>query len=125
LKKGRPTIALIEDEPAVRMALASGIDFAGYTVISAASGVEGLALLEDPATDLAIIDIVLPGRMDGIAVAREAKRHNPGLRMIFMSGHPPPTDVSGLGEFVAKPVRLATLLDAIARQLGLEPERDP
>jgi DNA-binding response OmpR family regulator len=118
LKGGRPRIALIEDEPAVRTALASGIHHADYDVICAASGVEGLALLEDPAIDLAIIDIALPGRMDGIALAREARRHNPSLRVIFTSGRPPPSDVSSLGEFVAKPARLATMLEAIARQLG-------
>jgi two-component system cell cycle sensor histidine kinase/response regulator CckA len=122
LEDRRPIIALIEDEPAVRTALAAGIDYAGYTVVSAASGVEALALLEDPATDVAIIDIVLPGRLDGIAAAREAKRHNPGLRVIFTSGRPPPQGVGDLGEFVAKPFRLATLLEAIARQLGADPK---
>jgi CheY-like chemotaxis protein len=113
---------LVEDEPAVRTALAAAIDYAGYTVICAATGAEALGLLEDPATDVAIIDIVLPGRMDGVAAAREAKRHNPGLRVIFTSGRLPPSDLSELGEFVAKPFRLATLLEAIARQLGLNPQ---
>lgn len=113
---------MIEDEPAVRIALATGITHANHNVICAASGVEGLALLEDPATDLAIIDIVLPGRLNGVAAVREARRHNPRLRVIFTSGRLPPPDVSELGEFIAKPIRLATLLEAIARQLGSAPD---
>jgi DNA-binding NtrC family response regulator len=117
-----PTIALIEDDPLVRTALARAIDDADYNVISAASGPEGLGVLNDhgQAIDLAIIDIVLPGRIDGIAVVREAKRLNPNLRVIFTSGHPPPAgvDLTPWGEFLPKPTRVTTLLATIARQLG-------
>jgi two-component system, NtrC family, sensor kinase len=130
LKPERPTIALIEDEPLLRTALARAIDDARYNVISAASGPEGLALLEDTAVDLAVVDIVLPGLLSGIDVVREAKRHNPKLRVVFVSGRPPPAgvDLAPLGEFIQKPARLPTLLDTIARQLGLKngdtPEQD-
>ena len=122
LKSDRPTIALIEDDPSVRTAIARAIDAADYNVISAASGAEGLALLDEhhDAIDVAIIDIVLPGRIDGIALVREAKRLNPRLRVIFTSGYPPPSDVdlTPLGAFMAKPARLPTLLENIESQLG-------
>jgi DNA-binding NtrC family response regulator len=122
LQTGRPTIALIEDDPLVRMALARAIDDASYNVVSAASGLEGVALLSDrrQPIDLVVIDIVLPGRLDGVALVREAKRHNPNLRVIFTSGHPPPDDVdlTQWGEFLPKPSRVAALLEMIARQLG-------
>jgi DNA-binding response OmpR family regulator len=119
LKSGRPTIALVEDEPLVRTALAAAMDQASFNVISAASGVEGLTLLDDPRIDVAVIDIRLPGRLDGIAIAREARRRNPALRIIFTSGQPPDEDVSELGEFLIKPTRVASLLEAVTRQLDL------
>jgi CheY-like chemotaxis protein len=61
----------------------------------------------------------MPGRMDGVALAREAKRRNPALRIIFTSGYPPPADkdLSSLGTFLPKPSRVAKLLAVIARQL--------
>jgi DNA-binding NtrC family response regulator len=127
LKAGRPTIALIEDDPMVRTALAEAIDRASFNVIAAASGPEGLAVLDDHARtiDVAIIDIRLPGRLDGIAVAREAKRQNPNLRVIFTSGAPPHVELGDLGEFMAKPARIPTVLETIARLLGLEEKAPP
>jgi DNA-binding response OmpR family regulator len=122
VKPGRPTIALIEDEPLLRIATATAIDCAGYNVISAASGVEGLALLRDYAIDLAIIDIVLPGRMDGVAMVGEARRENPGLRVVFTSGKPPAhaLQLAAIGPFLQKPYRHAELLSVIDRLLGGE-----
>jgi DNA-binding NtrC family response regulator len=119
MKSGRPTIALIEDDPVLRTALAAAIDDACYNVVSAASGAEGLAVLESREIDLAIIDIVLPGRMNGLDVVREARRYNPELRVILTSGHPPPSDfdLSAVGEFLAKPARIPALLATIGRQL--------
>jgi DNA-binding response OmpR family regulator len=119
MKSGRPTIALIEDDPMLRSVIAAAIDDANYNVVSAAGGAEGLAVLESRTIDLAIIDIVLPGRMNGIDVVREARRYNPELRVILTSGHPPPPglDLSTLGEFMAKPARIPALLATIARHL--------
>jgi DNA-binding response OmpR family regulator len=115
----RPTIALIEDDPLVRAALATAISDANYEVISAASGAEGLAVLESRPIDVAIIDIVIPGRMNGIDIVREARRFNPDLRVIFTSGHPVPPGInlSALGSFMAKPARVPHLLAEIERKL--------
>jgi DNA-binding response OmpR family regulator len=119
VKPGRPTIALIEDELLLRQATARAIDDAGYNVISAASGVEGLSLLRDYAIDVAVIDIVLPGRMDGVAMVSEAKLDNPRLRVVFTSGRLPahPAQLEAIGPFLQKPYRHAELLSVIARLL--------
>src|SRR5215813_10315651 len=97
MKLGRPLIALVEDQPLIRVPLAQGLDLAGYTVIGAANGAEALALLEDRDIDVAIIDINLPGHLDGLVVLREARRSNPALKAILISGQPPdeigPTDL--------------------------------
>src|ERR1043165_7135584 len=57
----KPVVALIEDEPLQRMPLARALDDAGFEVVSAAYGPEGLAMLGDPGIDAAIVDIRLPG----------------------------------------------------------------
>ncbi len=119
VKPDRPTIALIEDELLLRIATATAIDDAGYNVISAASGVEGLALLRDHEIDLAIIDIALPGRLDGIALVSEARRENPRLRVVFTSGVPPAHELQleAIGLFLQKPYRHAELLSVIDQML--------
>jgi DNA-binding response OmpR family regulator len=121
----RHVIALIEDDPLVRVPLAQGLDVAGYTVIAAASGPEALEVLIDPAIDVALIDIRLPGRLDGIAVVREARRHNPTLQAIFMSGRPPPEDIADLGVFLPKPFRVSELVTVLAWVLTPPASRTP
>ena len=118
MKSGRRVIALIEDDPLVRVPLAQGLDGAGYFVIGAATGPEALALLEDADIDLALVDIKLPGRLDGLGVIRAALRTNPKLRAILMSGQRPSEDVSAMGPFITKPFRLPDLLALVADVIG-------
>jgi two-component system, response regulator PdtaR len=120
VKPGRPTIALIEDELLLRVATAKAIDDAGYNVISAATGVEGLSLLRDYAIDLAVIDVVLPGRMDGVALVSEAMRENPRLRVVFTSGRVSASafQLATQGPFLQKPYRHAELLSVILDLVG-------
>ncbi len=126
-KKRRPVVALIEDDPLVRNALAAALDHADNGVVAAASGAEGLAVLESEGVDVAIVDIVMPGRMDGVALVREAKRSNPGLRVVFTSGPPPPEneDIASLGVFLPKPSRTEEIIPAIVRELRDDRQDEP
>jgi DNA-binding NtrC family response regulator len=118
VKPGRPTIALIDDEPLLRLPLAAGLDQASYNVVAAANATEGLFALDDPAIDLAVIDVKLTGRMNGVDVAREAMRRNPRLRVILISGAPPAADIGDLGPFLAKPFKVADLLLLVNQAIG-------
>lgn len=123
---GGLVVALIEDEPLVRVPLARGLSDAGFTVVAAASGAEALDLLEDPQIRVAVIDIRLPGRLDGLGVAREIRRRHPDLKVILTSGGVPSEDVSGLGAFVRKPIRVQELVDMVRRLAGpIGPASDP
>jgi DNA-binding response OmpR family regulator len=110
-------VALIEDDPLVRVPLAQGLQSAGFDVVAAASGPEGLSVLDDQDVAVAVVDIKLPGRIDGVGVVREARRRNPSLKAIMTSGAVPPDDLSDVGPFLAKPFRVAELIDAIRRLL--------
>jgi DNA-binding response OmpR family regulator len=117
-------IALIEDDPLVRVPLARGLDEAGYKVLVAASGTEGLALLEDHHIDVAVIDVILPGRVDGIGVVQEARRHNPGLKVILTSGRPLPAEQTGIAHFALKPLRLSDLIARVRSVIEGDDDRD-
>jgi DNA-binding response OmpR family regulator len=114
----RIVIALVEDDPLLRVPLARALDDAGYKVIAGATGLEGLALLEAPTVDLAIVDVILPGRMDGVTLVTESLRANPNLRVILTSGKPPPPDLAPGAPFLPKPFRIEDLLEAVERTLA-------
>lgn len=67
------TILIIEDEPELVRVLASYLEQAGFSVLSAYRGDSGLSIWEHKHPDLVILDLNLPG-MDGIDVAREIRR---------------------------------------------------
>ena len=112
-------ILLVEDDADVRALAGMALRQLGYAVIEAASGEAGLALLEgDAGVDLLFSDVVMPGAMDGLALAAAARRLRPGLRMLLTSARLP--QGSGLEEhlglqdgFLAKPYRPADLALAV------------
>jgi DNA-binding response OmpR family regulator len=109
----RVVVALIEDEPLLRVPLAKALAQRGVRVVSAASGLEGLGLLEDPDIDVAVIDLRLSGRIDGLTLAKEARRQHPGLHIIFVSARPPGDEAAALGGYLQKPFTPEDLLHAI------------
>ena len=116
-----PVIALIEDDPLVRVPIAESLQRAGFEVIAAASGPEALTLLLDESrVAVAVVDVRLPGRIDGVGVVRAARRSNPGLKAVMVSGATPPGDLSDIGPFLHKPFRAAELIDVVRSLL----ERD-
>ena len=60
----------------------------GATVITAGDGQRALEILaSDRDIEAMLADIVMPGGMDGVALAENARILRPGLRIAFMSGH--------------------------------------
>ena len=85
----RETVLLVEDEAGVRSLAAALLDGLGYAVVEARDGDTALAALASGAAiDLLFTDVVLPGAMSGPQVAEEARRRNPNIKVLFMSGYP-------------------------------------
>jgi PAS domain S-box-containing protein len=83
------TILLVEDEPLVR-ALASRILRArGYLVLEADDGVAALRIAADHQgqIDVLLTDVIMPGGLSGPQVAKHLFDHQPGLRVLYMSGY--------------------------------------
>ena len=66
------TILLIEDEPALRAALADALEGEGFAVVQAADGAAGLAAFRAGPPDLVLLDLMLP-QMGGIDVCRSIR----------------------------------------------------
>ena len=81
------TILIVEDEEMVRRATAEFLQVSGYTVFTAADGVEGLEVAAaHPEIELVITDVVMP-RMKGTEMAAELRRRNPKYPILFMTGY--------------------------------------
>ncbi|MDZ7632137.1 MAG: response regulator [Gemmatimonadaceae bacterium] len=82
-------IVIVEDDTNVRLFCVRCLTSLGYTTIEAANGPAALeALAAAPQVDLLLTDVVMPNGLNGPAVAAEAQRLRPGLRVLFMSGYP-------------------------------------
>jgi CheY-like chemotaxis protein len=86
---GRETILLVEDEPAVRQLTRLTLERRGYRVLEAAQSTEALALWSRHATEIALLltDVVMPGELSGVQLARRLQAERPGLKVLFMSGY--------------------------------------
>ena len=83
VRSGR--ILVIDDEPEVRCVLRDMLTPCGHTVIEAASGETGLALLEREAVDVILTDISMPG-MSGWDVAAACQQQFPQIPLGFVTG---------------------------------------
>ena len=116
------SILLVEDEWLIRDVFAEGLLEAGFEVREAENGDRAAALIEAQAErfSLLVTDINMPGRLNGIEVARLLREHHPDIPVIYMTGRPDMLNsVSPLGVrdvLLRKPFALSELL-AAARQL--------
>jgi len=82
---GKCRILVIDDEKGVCSTLRDMLEDAGYEVITAADGQEGLTLFETHGADLVITDILMPHK-EGIETIVELRRRVPQVKIIAMSG---------------------------------------
>ncbi len=89
LPGGSERILVVEDNDEVRDGVVRQLQSLGYDVSDAADGPAALGRLEaaTQAYDLLLTDIIMPGAMNGKALADEAARRWPATRIVFMSGY--------------------------------------
>ena len=79
-------ILIVDDDDDVRNFVAETLESLGHEVAACADGAEALARLDSADPELALIDFTMPG-MNGAELARELRRHRPGLPMAFVTGY--------------------------------------
>jgi CheY-like chemotaxis protein len=116
------TILVVEDDDDVRDVAVLGLDDAGYRVLVAADGDLALTTLAgDERIDLLFSDVVMPGVLNGFALARRAVALRPNLKVLLTTGYADQIAANealvARGELIAKPYRLADLIDHVAKRL--------
>ena len=114
-------VLVAEDEPSLMNVICKVLDNGGYTVIKAYSGDEALNLFKSELrVDVLLTDIVMPGKLQGPALAKKLRKINPDLPAVFMSGYPNEATVHGNGlrpedTRLMKPVPKNELLRALEK----------
>ncbi len=119
----RPTVLLVEDEPAQREVLAYNLDAEGFDVTQAGDGEEALMLVEESPPDIIILDWMMPN-LSGIEVCRRLKMRpeTRGIPIILLSARAEEVDrvrglETGADDYVIKPYSVLELMARARAQL--------
>ena len=121
-------ILVIDDEAGIRDSMRRTLEYQGYHFVGAATGQEGLALIERDPPDLVFLDIKMPG-MDGLEVLERIKAANPAVPVVIVSGHGTAQNAfeardKGASGFIEKPFSEPVLLERIEKELNLSRTQD-
>jgi two-component system CheB/CheR fusion protein len=115
------TILVVEDDPDVRLVTVSRLESLGYRVKIAVDGANALDVLaRSQDIQLALVDIVMPGGMDGHGLAEEIEKRAPSVRIVLTSGYSPRMAAGGAQTsrpFLPKPASRAQVAQAVHQAL--------
>ncbi len=117
-------VLLVEDEGLIRLMTAEILRDEGFEVVEAWDGDEAARLLNKlDGFDVLFTDVRMPGTLDGIDVAVHARRRDPAIPVLVVSGYAAQL-MSRLGVldppavFISKPYDLEEIVDALKRLTG-------
>jgi PAS domain S-box-containing protein len=108
--KGSGTVLLVEDNPEVAIVSAGLLEQLGYSVRWAADATAALAELEKDPVDIVFSDVVMPGKMDGIGLAKAIRAKNPAIPILLVTGYSASTiEIGSEFPILRKPYQLHEL----------------
>ena len=120
-------ILVMEDEASIRSFVVINLKRAGYETLEAETGEEALELVHrHPDIKVALLDIMLPGELDGFEVCRRIRANNANMGIIMLTARTQEMDkvtglMTGADDYVTKPFSPAELtarVDALYRRTG-------
>lgn len=117
---GLRTILIVEDEVLIRSSVSEYLRALGYRVIEAANAAEAITVLgAGMHVDLVFSDIVTPGEIDGVGLARIVRRRYPDIPVVLTSGDGARAAEAKIADaFVRKPYRSSAIARRVARLLS-------
>jgi two-component system, cell cycle sensor histidine kinase and response regulator CckA len=107
LRSGGETILAVEDNEALRRVAVRQLTDLGYRVIETDGAAAALAALGRETIDLLFTDVVMPGKLDGFALARHVAEFWPSVKVVLTSGFPE-TNINGAAGAPVPTLRLLT-----------------
>ncbi len=115
-------VLVVDDEESIRHLLTRTLEMAEYDIEAVADARGGLDRLRLRDYDLLIADLRMPG-MDGLTLIREARRLQPTLKVIIITGYSSEESAIeavnlGVVGYLVKPFRVPQVLSAVSKALG-------
>jgi DNA-binding response OmpR family regulator len=128
------TILVVDDEADVRRYLSMALEDAGFEVLTATDGDEGLQIMDEHDVDLVSLDLIMP-RKSGVKFYREMQTNKAWSKIpvLVVTGHARDDlgkadlrelTMSGPGVYIEKPVKPENYVAAVKKLLGLETTAD-
>jgi two-component system nitrogen regulation response regulator NtrX len=123
-----PIVLIADDEPNIRRMVGALLSGEGYEVAETPSGVEAVARVKEGEPDVALVDLMMPGELDGMATLGRLREVAPDLPVIMMSGRAGLADAVkatklGAFNFLEKPLTPEGVLLAVSSALELRQTR--
>lgn len=125
VRVSRKTILIVEDRPEIRKLVRMAMRSRPYDLIEADSGEAGLEAVTFQRPDLVLLDVMMPGRLDGLSVCRAIKGtpELSAIPVVIVSALAQVSDLelareAGADDYLAKPFSLVGLQATIDRLLG-------
>lgn len=123
-----PSVLIVDDEPNIRRMVGALLRAEGYEVREAPDGATALALAREAEPDVALLDLMMPGGLDGLQLLERLREQRPDLPVVMMSGRAGLSDAVratklGAAQFLEKPLTPEGLLLALGSAIELRQAR--
>lgn len=115
------TILTVDDEPGIRAFLVDTLSEVGDEILEAADGEDALRTLEDRPIDLMLLDLRMPGAVDGMGVLRQARALWPEMQVVVLTaygtvGNAVEAMRLGAFDFLEKPLESPAVVRSMVRR---------
>jgi two-component system nitrogen regulation response regulator NtrX len=122
------TVLIVDDEPNIRRMVGALLSAEGHEVREAANGAQALTRAAEEGPDAILLDLMMPGELDGMATLTRLRIAHPEVAVIMMSGRAGLSDAVnatklGAINFLEKPLTPEGVLFAIGAALELRQSR--
>jgi len=118
-------VLIVEDQTDIRKLIRMTLEFEDYEIHEASDGSFGLRLAGAVLPDLVLLDVMMPGDMDGLQVCRAIKTDQAlrGIKVVLLSARGQARDLeagkqAGADEYLVKPFSPLQLIDTIERLMA-------
>jgi DNA-binding NtrC family response regulator len=118
------TLLVVDDDRDIRLIIRDAAEDKGYEVIEAEDGASALAQYDGHLPDLSVIDVGLPGELDGVELCQRFHERNDKHPVLIISGQATPERAveamkQGAFDYLGKPLNLEKLMLLVGRALSV------
>jgi two-component system, OmpR family, phosphate regulon response regulator PhoB len=117
-------VLIVEDQPDIRKLIRMTLEFEDYEIHEASDGVSGLRVARSIKPDLMLLDVMMPGELDGLQVCHQIKKdpESAHVRVVLLTARGQARDrevgrEAGADEYLVKPFSPLQLIETIERLL--------